>query len=63
LGVEVAYFELNEAGNGSAIQQQLASMSGQRTVPNVFVGGKHLGGCDDTTAAAKNGSLQAMLAE
>jgi glutaredoxin 3 len=36
-------------------------MTGQRTVPNVFVKGKHLGGCDDTLAAIQSGKFQQML--
>jgi glutaredoxin 3 len=36
-------------------------MSGQKSVPNVFVKGKHMGGNDDTQAAAKEGKLQEML--
>lgn len=30
--------------NGDDIQAALAKMTGQRTVPNVFVGEQHLGG-------------------
>lgn len=32
--------------DGSEIQAALAEWTGQRTVPNVFIGGKHIGGCD-----------------
>tara|TARA_B110001450_G_C17239511_1_gene326858 strand:+ start:356 stop:493 length:138 start_codon:yes stop_codon:yes gene_type:complete len=35
-------------------------MSGQRTVPNVYINGAHLGGCDDVHAAASNGKLKQM---
>ena len=49
------------ADGGFAIQQELAAFSGQMTVPNVFVGGEHVGGNDDTQGAAANGTLQAML--
>jgi len=31
------------AENGAAIQAALAEMTGQRTVPNVFIGGQHVG--------------------
>ena len=31
------------SGNGSKIQDALLEMSGQRTVPNVYIGGTHLG--------------------
>jgi len=32
--------------DGSAIQAALLELTGQRTVPNVFINGKHLGGND-----------------
>uniref|UniRef100_A0A803XP08 thioredoxin-disulfide reductase (NADPH) n=1 Tax=Meleagris gallopavo TaxID=9103 RepID=A0A803XP08_MELGA len=32
-----------------------------RTVPNVFVNGKHIGGCDATYKAYENGTLQKLL--
>lgn len=33
-------------GDGADLQSALAGWTGQRTVPNVFIGGKHIGGCD-----------------
>lgn len=33
-------------GDGADIQAALAEWTSQRTVPNVFIGGKHIGGCD-----------------
>ena len=47
--------------NGTTIQNTLAKMTGQRTVPNVFVGGEHVGGNDDTHTAYSNGRLEKML--
>ena len=38
--------ELDQMDNGSEIQGALLALTKQRTVPNVFVGGKHLGGND-----------------
>lgn len=34
------------AADGADIQAALLEWTGQRTVPNVFIGGKHIGGCD-----------------
>lgn len=34
--------------DGPSIQQVLVELTNQRTVPNVFVNGKHIGGCDAT---------------
>jgi glutaredoxin 3 len=47
--------------DGNNIQREISAMTGQSTVPNVFVKGKHLGGNDDTHAALASGKLQAML--
>ena len=61
LGVEATIFELNKMDDGSDIQAALAEMTGQSTVPNVFIKGEHLGGNDDTQAALKSGKLEEML--
>jgi len=53
--------ELDQLSNGTTIQNTLAKITGQRTVPNVFVGGEHLGGNDDTHAAYSDGRLEKML--
>jgi len=34
------------AGDGQEIQKALQEWTGQWTVPNVFIGGTHIGGCD-----------------
>ena len=47
--------------DGADIQAALLEISGQKTVPNVFIKGQHLGGNDVTQAAAKSGKLQEML--
>ena len=46
--------ELDQRDDGDAVQAALLSLTRQRTVPNVFVGGQHLGGNDDTQAAPTN---------
>lgn len=47
--------------NGAQIQRELLTMTGQRTVPSVFVNGRHLGGNDDTQEAYRTGALTTML--
>jgi glutaredoxin 3 len=54
-------FELDEMDNGADLQMALQEMTKQRTVPNVFLAGKHLGGNDATQDAARTGKLQEML--
>ncbi|OMO59213.1 Glutaredoxin [Corchorus capsularis] len=53
--------ELDNESDGSEIQSALAEWTGQRTVPNVFIGGKHIGGCDTTTALHQEGKLIPLL--
>ena len=61
-GVEYKAIELDKMDNGDSIQDALLELSGQRTVPNVFIKGTHLGGNDDAQKANKSGKLDEMLA-
>ena len=61
-GVEYALYELNQMDGGDDIQDALLEISGQRTVPNVFINGKHVGGNSDLQDAAKSGKLDELLA-
>jgi glutaredoxin 3 len=36
---------------------------GRRTVPQIFIGGAHVGGCDDLYALDSAGRLDALLAD
>ncbi|CAH8359985.1 unnamed protein product [Eruca vesicaria subsp. sativa] len=64
LGVQPLVIELDELGpQGPQLQKVLERITGQHTVPNVFVGGKHIGGCTDTVKLNRKGDLQLMLAE
>jgi glutaredoxin 3 len=61
MGVEFKVIELDKVDNGSDIQAELEKMTGQRTVPNVYVSGQHIGGNDATQAAKANGTLEKLL--
>jgi glutaredoxin 3 len=63
MGVDFEAVELDKLEDGHLIQIELYTLSGQRSVPNVFIGGNHLGGNDDTQAAARSGKLQKLLEE
>jgi len=56
-------FELNEypAEKMSQMQDVLKEMTGQRTVPNVFINRHHVGGCSDTEQALADGTIYDML--
>ncbi|CAN8257557.1 unnamed protein product [Cochlearia groenlandica] len=64
LEIEPLVIELDELGSeGSQLQNVLEKLTGQYTVPNVFIGGKHIGGCSDTLQLHNKGELEPMLAE
>lgn len=62
LNIEFYAIELDNEENGADIQNYLHEKTGQRTVPNIFINGKHLGGCDSLIAADSNGTLKKLLA-
>ena len=50
-----------EPGLMSKYQDVLNDITGRRTVPNVFINGKHIGGCDDIIAMHSRGDLARTL--
>ena len=42
-------------------QAALLEVTGQRTVPSIFVGGRRIGGNDDAQAKTSSGELKPML--
>lgn len=62
LNVQYTVFELDLENNMSDLQDALVQKSGQRSVPNVFINQKHVGGCDDTLKAHAEGTLLPMIA-
>ncbi|KAL7986130.1 hypothetical protein Chor_011296 [Crotalus horridus] len=61
LGVEYSALELDKIDDGPSIQEVLLELTSQRTVPNVFINGNHIGGCDQTFQAYHDGTLQKLL--
>jgi len=45
-----------------AEQQTMMSVTGRRTVPQIFIGETHVGGCDDLVALDGRGGLMPLLA-
>ena len=41
---------------------EMVERSGRRTVPQIFIGDYHVGGCDDLFALERQGRLDALLA-
>jgi len=60
---EPKIFELDlmEGEEGALIQAYLAEKTGQRTVPNVFIGQKHIGGSDKLAELHEAGELVTLV--
>lgn len=43
-------------------RNEMMTLSGRRTVPQIFIGNKHIGGYDDLSALNERGGLDALLA-
>ncbi|EOY20761.1 PREDICTED: glutaredoxin isoform X2 [Theobroma cacao] len=61
LGASYKTIELNQESDGDDMQAALLEWTGQRTVPNVFIGGIHIGGCDSVVAKHQAGQLVNLL--
>ncbi len=42
-------------------RDHMMELTGRRTVPQIFIGDTHVGGCDDLMALDRSGGLQALL--
>ena len=56
----VAYQDGNKGGN---IRKVIEQRTGLKTIPQVYIGGKHVGGASETFDGVKDGSFQKMLEE
>ncbi|MBO7410617.1 MAG: glutaredoxin 3 [Ottowia sp.] len=43
-------------------REEMMRITGRRTVPQIFIGGQHVGGCDDLYALDGRGGLVPLLA-
>ncbi|KAH6953037.1 hypothetical protein HG530_000315 [Fusarium avenaceum] len=63
LNAEYELLELDEVSDGSALQDALEQISGQRTVPNVYIKQQHIGGNSDLQSLKSAKKLTALLKE
>lgn len=58
----IEYREISVDGDPEKRREMMAA-SGRRTVPQIWVGGTHIGGCTELYALESSGELDRMLAE
>ncbi len=56
-------FEEVDVSGDAERRRWLLEVSGQRTVPQIFINGRSIGGFDDLSALVRRGALPALLAE
>lgn len=56
----LAFTEI-EAGFDPDKRREMVARSGRGTFPQIFIGGTHIGGCDELVALEDGGGLDGML--
>lgn len=59
----VSFVEINVMVNSNSRTEMIKRANGSRTVPQIFIGNKHIGGCDELHALENAGKLDAMLTD
>lgn len=54
-------FEQINIDDDAKYREVMIARSGRRTVPQIFIGEKHVGGCDDLFALEGSGELDRLL--
>lgn len=60
-GISYEALELDQIANGAEFQSTLAAMTGQRTVPSVWINGKFVGGSDKVAELQSRGKLSSLV--
>lgn len=54
-------YELDQISEGQEIQSALIDLTKQRTFPNIFISGVHIGGNSDLMDGLKSGKIQKLF--
>lgn len=58
-GIQYTCYRID--GDEEAREKMIERANGKRTVPQVFINDKHIGGCDDTHALEEKGELDKLI--
>lgn len=58
----VSFHEIEITAKPEARAEMIRRAGGRSTVPQIFIGDRHVGGCDDLYALQSRGELDALLA-
>ena len=57
----IGYHEIDVTGAGELRAEMRAKSGGRTTVPQIWIGERHVGGCDDLYALDRDGGLDPLL--
>ena len=57
----IAFEEIRVDADANKMQEMLVRSGGRRTVPQIFIGQRHIGGSDDLYTLERAGELDALL--
>lgn len=57
----VAHIDELRVDDEPALRMQMTQLTGRRTVPQIFIGRTHVGGCDDLIELDRRGGLMPLL--
>lgn len=58
----ISFHEMDVSGDVAARQRMSMRANGRHTVPQIFIGGRHVGGSDELHALDRSGKLEPLLA-
>jgi glutaredoxin 3 len=58
----VEFQEIDVGGDRAGREEMVQRAGGRQTVPQIFIGERHVGGCDDLHALDAKGELDMLLA-
>ena len=59
-GKNVVFGEIN-VDDDPKLREQMIARSNRRTVPQIFIGDKHIGGCDELFELDRSGELDRLI--
>ena len=59
---QVDFTEYSVDGGGPKKDEMVERAGGRTTVPQIFIDGQHVGGCDELMALERDGKLDGLLA-
>lgn len=63
LKIKGVSYTLIDVTDDHGLEKEMCQRSGRSTVPQIFIGNRHIGGCDELFALDEQGSLDPLLAQ